>query len=33
MERSPYRDRVQQLRYEHPVRPGALLPLRRKESD
>ena len=33
MERSSYRDRVQQLRHLNPVRPGALLPLRREESD
>ena len=31
--RRSYRDRVQQLRHFNPVRPGALLPLRRKESD
>ena len=33
LERSIYRDRLQQLRYEHPVHPGALLPLRRKERE
>ena len=33
MERSSYRDRVQQLRYKHQVCARPLLPLRREESD